>query len=590
MASATGTQWQKLDKQAKNNKTNIKLVENNPNHIRLEFDFNAYSIENVSTPKGTAQIINIPNCTRTKIKGAPDLPKISQALAIPNTAKMDVKIIKSRFIELDNILMAPSKGIMSRDKKTTDYPYIFGSVYSTNAFYPETKANLNEPYIIRNVRGQTVVVNPVQYNPVTKKVRIYTNIVVEVNATGVDSKNTYTPNEALSNDAVFNNVLTNHFINYNTSSPKYSPISEDGKKMLIVSYGSFMDEMEAFKSWKESIGYTVTMVDYATIGSSSSLKTYIQNQYDQNGISYVLLVGDHAQVPAYNASSGYSDNYYGYTSGSDHYLDVFIGRFSADNTTDLQTQIDRTIYYERDVNPSDTWFKKGVGIASNEGGSGGDDGEDDPTHMNNIEYDLEGYGYTISRVYQDGGSASQLSSLINAGTGIINYVGHGSDYTWASMVYTQTNVNALTNENKLPFIFSVACVVGNFTSKTCFAETWMRATNNGNPTGAIVFCGSTINQSWASPMCAQDEMNDLLVANSYINYGGVFVNGMFQMIDEYGTDGENMADTWTVFGDPSVQMRTPGHQEGPEGSVVEEPPVADFSASATTIEEGESVT
>src|SRR6056297_3694807 len=156
------------------------------------------------------------------------------------------------------------------------------------------------------------------------------------------------------------------------------------------------------------------------------------------------------------------------------------------------------------------------------------------------------------------------------------------------MYYSQTDVNNLSNDHKLPFVISVACVVGDFTSQTCFAETWLRATNNGNPTGAIVFCGSTINQSWASPMCAQDEMNDLLVANSYITYGGVFVNGMFQMIDEYGSDGENMADTWTVFGDPSVQMRTPGNPEGP-GGAVEEPPVADFTAGSTTVTEGESV-
>jgi len=61
------------------------------------------------------------------------------------------------------------------------------------------------------------------------------------------------------------------------------------------------------------------------------------------------------------------------------------------------------------------------------------------------------------------------------------------------------------------------------------------------------------------------------------------------MIDEYGSDGENMADTWTVFGDPSVQMRTPGHPDGPDGGGNEEPPVADFSANTTTIEEGETV-
>jgi gingipain R len=61
-------------------------------------------------------------------------------------------------------------------------------------------------------------------------------------------------------------------------------------------------------------------------------------------------------------------------------------------------------------------------------------------------------------------------------------------------------------------------------------------------------------------MAAQDEMTDIL-AESYPNnikrtFAGLSINGCMEMIDEYGTDGENMADTWTVFGDPSIMVRT----------------------------------
>jgi len=587
--NANAQEWQMLGGQKATVETQINLLSEKSQSMQLEFKFNAYALEKISTSKGMKSLLKIPNCSRTKLEGAPDLPKISQALAIPEAAGMELKIINSEYIELDNIDLVPSKGVISRDKDPKSIPYVYGEVYFKDEFYPSNIAETANPYIIRNVRGQNVIVYPVQYNPISKKVRIYTKITVELVDQSVSTKNVLIKNPTIQNDEVFDNVLSNHFINYTKNSAKYTPISESGKKMLIVCYSDFIDEMAEFVTWKESIGYTVSLVDYSTIGSSSALKTYVQNQYDQNGISYVQLVGDHAQVPSSSTSAGDSDNNYGYTAGSDHYLDLFVGRFSASNTTDLQTQIDRTIYYERDVNSSEAWFKDGIGIASNEGGSGGDDGEDDETHMNNIETDLEGFGYTINRCYQDGGSTSQLSSLINSGAGIINYVGHGSDYSWAAPSFSTTNVNALTNNNELPFVISVACVVGNFTSKTCFAETWLRATNSGNPTGALVFCGSTINQSWASPMCAQDEMNDLLVADSYITYGGMFINGVFQMIDEYGSDGENMADTWTVFGDPSVQMRTPGHPNGPESGVVS-PPVASFSASTTTVSQGETVT
>ena len=583
---ANSQEWKRLDESKASTETEVKLLNSDDSQITLKFEFNAYALKQLSTSKGAANLLQIPDCERIKIKGAPDLPKITRSVVIPDNADMKVNLKKSKYIEFDGMDIVPSKGVLSREIDPATVPYVYGEVYSKDAFYPSDIVKGNTPYIIRNVRGKSVTVYPVQYNPVTKKVRVYTSLVIDMKRSAEKGLNTLQKNANVKNDNIFDNVLSNHFLNYKPSEAK---LSENTKKMLIVCYSSFMSAMEEFKSWKESIGYTVSLVNYSDIGSSYALKNYVQNQYDQNGIGYLLLVGDHAQVPSSSTSAGYSDNNYGYTSGSDHYLDLFVGRFSAENSTQLQTQIDRTIYYESQVSSYDSWFKKGVGIASNEGGSGGDDGEDDEQHMNNIEYDLEGYGYTIDRVYQNGGSASQLTSALNNGRGIINYVGHGSNTSWSSMYYSQTNVNGLSNDNKLPFVISVACVVGNFTGMTCFSETWLRATNNGQPTGAIVFCGSTINQSWASPMCAQDKMNDLLVANSYINYGGMFVNGMFQMIDEYGSDGENMADTWTVFGDPSVQMRTPGNPDGPEGETTN-PPVADFTTSTTTVSEGESVT
>ena len=50
------------------------------------------------------------------------------------------------------------------------------------------------------------------------------------------------------------------------------------------------------------------------------------------------------------------------------------------------------------------------------------------------------------------------------------------------------------------FIISVACVNGNFVNSTCFAEAWLRAEDNDEPTGAIATLMSTINQSWNPPM------------------------------------------------------------------------------------------
>lgn len=544
----------------------------------LKFDVRTYEFKKVSTPTGEANELVVPGAAKILKKGAPALVKLTASVIVPDEAEMKVEVVDSTFTEIRDIDIVPSKGLMLRTVDPATVPYEYGAEYGQNAFYPANLVELNNPYIARDYRGQAVVVNAFQYNPVTKVLRVYTDVTVKVSPTGKKGENTL-KRTGKKMDPHFKDVYSNHFVNFEpegVSTAAYTPISDPLGNMLIVCYNGFMADMADFVTWKQMCGYGVELVDYSTIGSSAALKTYVANYYNTNGLTYLLLVGDHAQVPSSSTSAGDSDNNYAYIVGSDHYLDIFVGRFSAETSAHVETQVERTINYERDVLASAGFFRNGIGMATSEGT--GDDDEYDFEHIDNILDDLTGYGYTTYSCYQSGGSAALMSSYINAGAGTIFYCGHGTLTSWytSDWQYTSTHVDALVNEYELPFVVSVACVVGDFTTNTCFCETWQRATNNGNPTGSIAHCGATINQSWNPPMCAEDEMADVLVAGSVRTYGGMFVNGMFQMNDEYGSDGEEMTDTWVCFGDASVQLRTPATPDGPasSGNI---PPYANFT-------------
>jgi len=546
---------------------NVTLMSSDVNESVLKFTIEEYDFNEVQTAKGPMLELLVPDTGKMMTKGAPALPKMAASVLIPDSAGMKVDVVSSDFIELHDIDLAPSKGNLTRDVDPDDLPYTFGKQYKKDAFYPKKLARLRTPHIVRDFRGQTVVVHPFMYNPVTKVLRVYTEIVVKVSDTGQTGENVYFRQKALEKTSKrFKDVYSRHFINYDQAKTYYTScklLDDDIDNMLIVCYSGFMDEMADFVSWKQSIGYNVELVNYSNIGSSSSLKSYVANYYNNNGLTYLLLVGDHKQVPSSSTSSGDSDNNYGYITGGDKYQDIFVGRFSAENSDQVETQVERTIHYERDLQSSASFFKKAIGSGSSQGP--GHNNEMDYEHINNILSDLKGDGYSTSTCHESGGSTSQMTSLINAGAGTIFYAGHGSTTGWASLSYSVSDVNSLSNQNELPFVISVACVVGNFTSSTCFSESWQRATSGGSPTGAIANCGSTINQSWEPPMDAQDEMADLLVKGSVRTFGGMFVNGLFKMIDINGSGGESMADTWVCFGDPSVQMRTPGNPDGPEG-------------------------
>ncbi|MGF3555024.1 MAG: C25 family cysteine peptidase, partial [Thermoplasmatota archaeon] len=305
-----------------------------------------------------------------------------------------------------------------------------------------------------------------------------------------------------------------------------------------------------------------------TIGNANAIKTYIADYYNTKGLTFVLLVGDAAQVPPYYLSGSASDPSYTYVVGNDHYPDLFIGRFSAENTAQVATQVLRSVEYEKEPQITADWYKKGAGIASSQGP--GDDGEYDYQHIRNIRSSLLNYTYILVDELYDGSQGgddapgnptpAMVRDAINNGRSLVNYCGHGSPTSWGTSGFSNTDVNALTNDNMLPFVLSVACNNGEFDTYTCFAEAWMRATHNDEPTGAIGTFMSTVSQSWSPPMEAQDEFNLILVEtypdNKKTTLGGLTANGCMSMNDKYGSSGTAETDYWTLFGDPSLQIRT----------------------------------
>ena len=554
-----------------------QLISSSESSIQVNVQVPGFYTASVTTPRGEAQVITLPKAVSTAHAGEPDMPMTGIPVLIGDKARMSIRVIDAQYMDFEGIEVAPSKGDFPRTINPEDVPYTYGACYSEDAFFPASNIGLYEPYIIRDFRGQNMVVYPFAYNPATKTLRVYYNMTVEMYKVDDHGENVIESRRSnvVKMDADFKSVYQRHFINYEAAMNRYTPLDEEGD-LLIICYDNFISSMTDFVNWKKTRGVNTTIVGTSTAGSSyTAIKNYIQSQYNaNNNITHVLLVGDVAQIPGYSYSgggssySGLGDNAYGQIVGSDYYNDVFIGRFSASTAARVTTQCNRVITYERDLTTSATWLKVGEGIAKKEGGSG-HNGEDDYQHMDVIRTDLMNYGY--SPVYQRyanlsgyTATAAQISADINSGVGIINYCNHGAETMWGVASYSVSHVNALTNENKLPFIWSVACLVGKYDhSSDCFAEAWMNATNNNNPTGAIGTLMSYISQPWIPPMWAQDECVDILAGLSSSGgtkhtWGGLSINGLFGIFDNYGSDQSAVGtyQAWILYGDPSMMVRT----------------------------------
>ncbi|MDR0206123.1 MAG: C25 family cysteine peptidase [Bacteroidales bacterium] len=565
----------------------VTLVAERGVSTTIKFDLNELDLIEIATDYGKANIMMSAKAPVMLCEGAPDLIYLPTAIIIPDVGAAELDISYGTFTEIENIEIAPSKGNLSRSIDPETIPYVKGEVYSINDFFPGNLAKINETFIMRDVRGLSLFVYPVQYNPVTKTLRIYSEITITVNNTENEGENEFTTQKRHETiDPTFAQMYENMFLNYNNLTRGF-PTGEEGE-LLIICAPTFMDEMQPYIDWKRTIGRKTTIVSTAEISplTPANIQLFIKNYYNTagNNLSFVLLVGGSALIPPVGTSNPRSDIKYGQIN-SGNYLDVLIGRFSATTNAHVKTQVNKSLQYERDLNTTDTWITKGIGLAANEGSGGGHDGgEADYVHMNNIRNRMLTYGYTT--VYQEyagvgsGTNNASISARFNSGVSIANYCNHGSPTAWTfnpSPTYSNTEVNALTNANQLPFIFSVACNNGEFGSwqynsggAVCFAETWLRAIKGEQLTGAVAFLGATISISWLPPMTAQDAFSNIILDLPVYTgtqpgikrtISGAMLNATQKMIMIHGNSSLNDYHSWLVFGDPTLMFRTKTPQE-----------------------------
>ena len=119
----------------------------------------------------------------------------------------------------------------------------------------------------------------------------------------------------------------------------------------------------------------------------------------------------------------------------------------------------------------------------------------------------------------------------------------------------------LKNTNKNPFIISVACDNGKFINgQGTIAEAFLKSNDEEDFTGSIAFCGSSILMDWAPPMLTQDEIINSITTNDTLNtiysIGELFYESQIKMLNKYNSLGNGVMQTWILFGDPSIDLKT----------------------------------
>jgi len=538
---------------------------------QLIFNVENWNLEDIHRDGNDYKQINFSSSTFTQDKGYAELPFISASIQLPSLKNVDMNIISSEYEEiiLDRPLL-PSPGVIYRNQDPATISYQIAEESLKNCFYPDKLAFAEEPFIVRDVRGTSVRVFPFAWNAVTKTLRIYTRIEIELKE---NQENPINPllkeNPAPVKEAV--GIYKSMFLNYNQF--RQELVTPEFGDILVVTTARDEEAIEPYIVWKKEKGFNVSKV---VVDKGENVKALIQQQYNQNNqLIYVLLVGDWGDIrsdyESFTTTVGPTDPALGCVVGDDLFPDLAIGRFSANNAGQVAIQVNKTIEYEKNPNMDPDWRETFIGIGSNDMVPG-DDGEKDYEHIQRIYTQrLESFDYTTHQEnYAPLANINTLIEHINTGASTIAYCGHGTSSYFVTTGLNNTDVLALNNNKKLPFIVAVACSTGAFhSSNDCFGETWLRKENGG----AIIAWMSSVEQPWSPPQRGQDYFYDILTGGfDYTLYenqngintseqrtfwGSLAINSMGLMLCESSrTDDIMTVKTWITFGDPSLQLRT----------------------------------
>ncbi len=461
----------------------------------------------VNSPAGRFTLPAIDGFGARNTEGEPALPVYRKLIEIPLNATVEVRILKQHFQEIDldavgvKYPLFPAQPPLSKGDDPSKVPFIYAKqLYSNPGWIADDLATVTPVGTLRALNLARLEIAPVQYNPAEKKIRVFDLLEIEIVFLNGDIPATLQLKTEKASP--YFQSLYRTAGNYQPLPPADELISAAPVTYVIVSDPMFQSTLQPFIAWKKKKGFRVIegyTSDPLVGNTTTSIKSWLQSLYTTpppgyNAPSFVLFVGDVAQIPAWagGAGSHYTDlRYCEYT--NDNLPEVYYGRFSATSVAELQPQIDKTLEYEQYLMPDPSFLNEAVMAA-------GADASYQTWSNGQIYYGTENYfnaahgitSHTYLQPEPSGGNYSQnIRNNVSAGVAYANYTAHCSSGGWADPSFVISDIAALTNAHKYCLMVGNCCLSCKFDVQS-FAEEQLRAANKGS----VGYIGGSNNTYW----------------------------------------------------------------------------------------------
>ncbi len=463
------------------------------------FSFSSIDATEVSTEKGAFSSITMDNTYPAGNVGEPSLPVANKLIAIPYGVKdvtVEVKSYNTKVYALADYgvkALYPQQPLLFKNQKPEDVPFAYNEkAYAHKGFAERPIAEVKIQGTMRGIQVGALTVNPVQYDAASNSIRVFNDIVVEVRYSQYDKSTAY--NEfARTFSPYFAGVYGQMFNWRDDVYDQHPDLWQAPVKMLVIANRMFEDALQQWLAWKTTKGFYLNVNYTDEIGSNASaIRAFIQEEYDKDAPTFLVIVGDKEQVPASATGSEtncVTDLQYSSIDG-DQFPDMYHSRLSATSAAQLTAMLNKALEYEQYTMPDPSYLNNALLIAGADNGYGVEVGRPTIWYASNYYYNTE---HGFDNVYEfSHGSYTNCYSYLSSGVGFANYTAHGSQTSWADPEFNVNNVNNLTNEHKYFLAIGNCCQSGDWGYGTCFGEAMVRAENKG----AYAYIGSCPNTTW----------------------------------------------------------------------------------------------
>ncbi len=506
-------------------KANYTVNRDDFGSLQITFTTGNLNINDLTIDGQTYSLLGMDGYLPSTEVGKPNLPTFSQLIEVPLCNGYEVTVADAVYdtLLLHGYPIMPLQPSRSKSDTMKHAMVIDNKLYSTDAYYGVAEALVEHVGVARDRQLARLQFSPVRYNPISGSVIVCRRATVTVKYRGADREATLAMFERYHSPAfncgaqVINDLYPKAV---RTSAPV---------RYLIVANSMFRGQLDSFVNWKRRKGFLTDIVytDQPEVGTTTtSIQSYIKSQYNDASASnpaptYVLLVGDVAQLPAFSAqvtspsSDHVTDLYYMTWTTGDHIPDCHYGRFSAQNISQLTPQVQKTLMYEQYTFQDPSFLDRAVMVAGVDGGSAGDFGY---THADPaMDYAITNYvngAHGFANVYyfkndvsivpsgvtnvtvssSASGNSAVVRQYYNLGAGFINYSAHGGSTGWGTPNFGNSHVEQMTNTQKFGLMIGNCCLTNKFEVGTCFGEALLR---KGNYCGAVGYIGGSNSTYWS---------------------------------------------------------------------------------------------